>query len=145
MTDDNGKFVIAGLPTIATRVVEVPQPGFSPTPGFSVSQTITVREGREVKVKFPNVSVPVTTGQIVGTVYEDANLNGTFDLPADDGLEGWTVFVDSNGNAAFDVGEPTTHTDVDGDYILAGVPTGSATIYEIPQGGLVPVVRACFH
>ena len=144
VADNKGKFVIAGLPVGSTRVVEIPEPGFRPTPGFSTLQTITVREGREVKTKFPNVAAPITTGQVVGTVYDDSNLNGNLDLPAEETLEGWTIFVDTNNNSVFDVGEPRTTTDTDGQYVLAGVPTGSATIYEIPRDGLVPVVQGLF-
>lgn len=144
VTDDKGKFIIAGLPVVSTRVVEIPQTGFSPTPGFSSIQTITVREGREVKVSFPNASTPVTTGQVQGTIYEDANMNGILDLPAEELLEGWTVYIDSNNNATFDVGEPTTHSDVNGNYQFTGVPTGSVTVYEVPQDGMRPVVPGLF-
>jgi VCBS repeat-containing protein len=144
VTDEKGKFLISGLPAVSTKIIEIPQAGFSPTPGFSTSQTITVREGREVKVKFPNVSAPVATGQVVGTVYEDANLNGVLDLPAEEALEGWTVFIDANNNATFDVGEPIRNTNADGSYAFSGVPTGTATIYEVPQDGMLPVVPGLF-
>ncbi len=144
VTDSKGEFGIFGLPAGSTSVYEIPQSPYAPTPGFTDHQTVTVRDGRDVRVKFPNLATPVSTGQIVGTVYEDANQNGLFDLPADDGLEGWTVFVDSNNNTVFDVGEPITHTDVAGNYLLAGVTTGNATVYEIPQSGLVPIVGGLF-
>ena len=79
----------------------------------------------------------VMAGDITGVVFDDANANGTDD-PSENGLPGWTVFVDTNKNGAFNAGEPTTVTDVKGRYEFLGLPTGSTTVYEVPQDGYSP-------
>lgn len=143
ITDDKGKYLIPNLPTVATTVYEIPQDGYRPTPGFSDHITVTVREGREVKAKFPNVAAPVATGQIVGSVYEDINENSVFEA-TEEGLEGWTVYIDSNSDGVFNVGEPITTVDADGGYQFAGIVAGSVTVVEVPQGGLQPTVGGLF-
>lgn len=143
VTDVKGKFSIVGLPAGTTTVYEIPQSGYSPTPGFTDHQTFTVRDNREVKKDFPNVTTPITTGKIAGTVFEDDNENGVKE-PGEHGLEGWTLFVDSNSDGVLTAGEPTSITDADGDYLFADISAGSATIYEIPQGGILPTVGGLF-
>lgn len=143
ITDVKGRYALVGLPAGPTTVYEVLEPEFSPTPGFSDHQTISVRDGREVRVKFPNVTAPVTTGQVHGTVYEDLNENGIKES-GEDGFEGWTLFLDMNGDGALTAGEPTTTSDTNGDYLFAGVPTGNVTIYAIPQGGFAPIAGGLF-
>lgn len=143
VTDDKGKYLITGVPAGNASVYEVLEPEWSPTPGFTDHQTVRVRDDREVKAKFPNVTAPVTTGRISGAVFEDDNENGIED-PSEDGLVGWTVFVDSNGDGAFTDGEPTATTDADGNYSITGVPAGAARVYETPLGALSPTVGGLF-
>ena len=51
------------------------------------------------------------------------------------GLGGWTIYADLNRNAQFDVGEPSTVTDVDGTYTLTGLEPGTYVIREVLQNG----------
>lgn len=143
VTDTKGKFALVGLPVATVQLYEVQQPGFVPTPGFSNHQAVTVREGREVRVRFPNVASAAATGRVVGTVFEDTNENGIKES-GEHGLLGWTMFIDSNGDGSLSTGEPTAITDADGDYIFAEVPTGAATIFEIPQAGYRPTIGGLF-
>lgn len=143
VTDVKGRYALLGLPAGPATVYEVLDLGYSPTPGFTDHQTIDVRDGREVRVKFPNITAPVTTGQIHGAVYEDLNENGVKES-GEDGFEGWTLFLDTNGDGALTAGEPTTTSDTNGDYLFAGVPVGNVTVYEIPQGGFAPVAGGLF-
>jgi VCBS repeat-containing protein len=143
VTDSKGKYAILGVPAGTTNVYEITQGDFSPTPGFTDHQTVTVRDGKEERVKFPNVTAPVTTGQISGTVFEDINENGAQD-PGEDKLEGWTLYLDIDRNGALSSGEPTTTTDADGNYRFVGVTPGDVTVYEIPQAGLQPTVGGLF-
>jgi serine-aspartate repeat-containing protein C/D/E len=143
VTDVKGKFTITGLPVRAVTFYEVVQPGFSPTPGFTDHKTITIREGRVVKSDFPNVTAPVVTGNITGTVFEDDIENGIKES-GEHGLTGWTMFVDTNGDGLLSDGEPTALTDTDGDYLFTDIPGGPATVYEIPVGGPQPTVGGLF-
>ncbi len=54
--------------------------------GFTDHQSVTVRDGKETRVKFPNITAPVLTGRINGNVFEDLNENGIRE-PGEDGLE----------------------------------------------------------
>ncbi|MFP6619757.1 MAG: S8 family serine peptidase, partial [Pirellulaceae bacterium] len=48
-------------------------------------------------------------GEIHGIKFHDRNQDGTQD-PGEEGLEGWTMYLDSNDNDALDAGEPETTT-----------------------------------
>jgi hypothetical protein len=73
-------------------------------------------------------------GSISGVKFEDKNANGLKDI-GDDGLEGWTIYVDSNGNLSRDTGEPYATTASDGTYTISGVTPGMRTLREESQTG----------
>ena len=81
----------------------------------------------------------VTVG---GTVYVDANGNGTFDS-GETGKSGVTVYIDSNNNGVDDSGEPTTVTNATGAYSfgdeLGGV---TYTIREVEPSGFTTTSAA---
>ena len=52
---------------------------------------------------------------ISGTVFDDANADGVMGA-GETGLKSQTVYLDQNFNGQFDVGEPSTLTDKDGQY-----------------------------
>jgi len=137
VTDITGRYEFLGLPDGPTTIYEIPQDGFSPTPGFSDHQTVTVRDRKEERVKFPNYIPTVPAGDVVGTIFNDLNHNGTREA-GENGISGWTLFVDTDGDGLLTSGEPTTVSDTDGDYIFAGLTPGLITIYEIPQGFFSP-------
>ncbi len=76
-------------------------------------------------------------GDIAGTLLHDVNGNGVKD-PSEEGLVGWTVFLDSNLNGSFDVGEPSTITNAGGDYLFTELTPGPQTVYEVLQTGWAP-------
>jgi hypothetical protein len=51
------------------------------------------------------------------------------------GLPQWTVYLDSNGNGKLDPGEPSTVTDVSGNYAFYNLAPGSYTVAEVQQTG----------
>ncbi|MDB5385061.1 MAG: repeat-associated core protein [Planctomycetaceae bacterium] len=142
-TDTKGKYTILGLTAGAHPIFEVPQAGFSPTPGFTDHQTVTIRDNQTIKTSFPNVTAAVTTGQISGSAFIDANLDGIKEA-GEKGLTGWTLFVDTNHDGNLSAGEPTAISDADGGYTLTGVPQGSQTVIQIPQGGYAPIGAGLF-
>ncbi len=143
VTDVKGKYALTGLPAVATTVYDIPQDGYSPTPGFSDHVTITVRDGRKVTADFPNKLPTATTGRIIGTVFEDDNENLTKD-PGEGGLEAWTLFLDTNSDGVLSAGDPSTTTNTDGDYTFNGIAPGTYTLYEVPQAGFAPIVGGLF-
>jgi len=66
--------------------------------------------------------------EIRGTVWHDLDGDGERD-PGDEGLAGWTVFIDSNGNGEPDGGEKSAET-ADGSYSLSGLLPGAYVVAE---------------
>ena len=58
--------------------------------------------------------------------------------PSEEGLVGWTVFLDSDLNGSFDAGEPTTITNAGGDYLFKDRQLGPQSVYEVLQAGWAP-------
>jgi len=75
-------------------------------------------------------------GEIRGTKWNDLDGDGVWDQPQESGLEGWTIYLDENGNGQWDgVGVEDYYdvTDDDGSYVIAGVPPGNYTVAEVNQ------------
>jgi hypothetical protein len=76
-------------------------------------------------------------GDVTGTIFNDANRNG-IDDPAENGLAGWTVFVDTNANGVLNAGERSAVTDIDGQYAIVGLNAGNVSLVEIVPPGFSP-------
>lgn len=64
----------------------------------------------------------VVPNSVYGKVINDLNGNG-FPEATEPGIQGVTVFIDSNGNNVFDLGEKSTVSNFDGAYIIRGLDT----------------------
>jgi len=64
----------------------------------------------------------VAPNSVYGKVINDLNGNG-FPEATEPGLQGVQVFIDSNGNNVFDLGEKSTLSGIDGAYIIKGLDT----------------------
>ncbi len=86
--------------------------------------------------------VSATTGTVTGTVFVDANSNGTLDTGEAGYSGGATVFDDLNKNGVLDAGEPSTTAATDGTFALTGVPVGSAVVIRavVPNGFVATAV-----
>ncbi|NLF33147.1 MAG: hypothetical protein GX591_19960, partial [Planctomycetes bacterium] len=73
---------------------------------------------------------------ITGTVYYDANENGSQD-GGEGGLEGRVVYLDRNGNRRRDADEAWAATDADGEYSLDHLVSGNHTVALEHAGGWV--------
>ena len=71
---------------------------------------------------------------ILGSKWNDLNADGIRDAE-EPGLQGWTIFLDGNGNGILDTGEMATVTDANGDYAFIGLEPGIYTVAEVQQSG----------
>ncbi len=85
---------------------------------------------------FTNREVP--TYGIHGQKFSDLNGNGIWDQ-GELGLNGWTIFLDTNQNGVLDGEEQSVQTKnddgQDGWYVFHGLPAGTYRICEVQQGG----------
>ena len=75
-----------------------------------------------------------------GTKFHDRNANGERD-EGDDGLEGFRIFADYDGDGILDDGEPSDVTDEDGNYEITDIepPAGTYSLREeLEDGGAGP-------
>lgn len=68
-----------------------------------------------------------SVGAVSGTVFHDVNTDGVQDA-GEAGLAGWRVYVDVNGNDAWDPTEPTTFSSSNGSYGLGGVVAATSSV-----------------
>ncbi len=138
-TDATGHYHFVSVLAGTYSVREVLPPKWTPAPGFSAQQSVTVIAGDKVgKVDFANFTV--LNGSIRGSVWNDLNrdgvrnttLSGSF---SDPGLAGWTVYLDMNRSGAFDAGEPTTLTDATGGYVFPDLQIGDYDVIEVVPTG----------
>ena len=141
-TDANGDVLFSGLPAGSYEVCEKlsdqlgwinsdPGDGSISVPnGTTLCETVNVTPGVESYVDFGNWT-PATKS---GMKFEDEDADGVKDV-GEPGLENWRIYVDYNGNDAYDVGEPTDLTDASGLYEITGINPGTFDVREVTQAG----------
>ncbi len=96
----------------------------------------------------PQSNTPITgqnfsnfqLGKISGLKFNDLNKNGTQDLPAEQPLGGWTIYLDTNNNGVQDAvpaetGTNAAVTDAAGKYQFTNLVAGTYNVREVPQTG----------
>lgn len=132
ITNIDGETMIVGVPQGTWDVRQVLEPGWTPTTGYDVVDRVGVVDNEVTDVLFLNV--PAANGAVEGTVWQDLNGDGTRQAE-DTGLQGWTVFLDTNANKVLDAGEPSDVSDATGAYALLDLPPGQYKVREIVQVG----------
>jgi hypothetical protein len=74
----------------------------------------------------------VASASVSGALFNDRDGNGTRGA-GEEGLAGWTVFVDANANGGLDSDESRASTDASGAYALAGLRPGPQTVRVVLQ------------
>lgn len=131
ITNVDGDYSISGIAAGNYRVAEVLKPGWTPT--SPVSKDVSVLDKQKTRADFFEFG----GGDIVGTVWNDQTENGVQDA-SEPGLEGWTIFLDTNSNTVLDPGEPLTVTDGDGHYAFHGLAEGDYEVTEVLPTGWNP-------
>ncbi|MBN1394825.1 MAG: pre-peptidase C-terminal domain-containing protein, partial [Pirellulales bacterium] len=80
------------------------------------------------------ISILPVPGEIHGTKWNDLDENGIKGA-AEEGLEGWTIYIDANDNGALDDGELSTVTAADGSYAFADLAPGEYIVREVQRDG----------
>ncbi|HEX3356625.1 MAG TPA: SdrD B-like domain-containing protein [Tepidisphaeraceae bacterium] len=111
LTDADGNYSFSDVPVGATKVVELPAVGWTPTAPATAVHFITIPNGTAVpQINFGNKQR--TNGGISGAAFVDSNGNGVLDA-GEKGLAGIPVYLDLNDNGVLDAGEPQTITSAD--------------------------------
>ena len=74
-------------------------------------------------------------GEIQGHVFDDVNETATDTAGAQNGLGGWTIFLDLANDGHLDPGDPSTTTADDGSFSFTGLEPGTYTVAEVLQPG----------
>ena len=127
-TGADGTYSLAATPGTYNIIAQAPA-GQSPTTPTSVE--VTVGFGSNVATSFGFFQVQA---DVTGTVYSDANGNGTRDA-GEVGFEGIYVYLDLDGDNRPDLGEPATHSEADGTYSLEFPGPGTYTIRDVVPAG----------
>ncbi len=80
------------------------------------------------------VPEPVVTG-IAGFVWDDADGDGTWDMPTEAGIAGRTVYLDIDRDGALGAAEPNVVTGVDGGYSFTGLGAGTYIVAQVVPPG----------
>jgi hypothetical protein len=147
ITDLDGRYVFNAVPPGTHKVRELVEPGYIQSlPAVPGDYTIAVTSGIDLDVlDFANYRPVAISGQ----KFEDVNGDGQHQS-TEPGINGWTIFLDSNGNGQLDGGgpnaEPTATTgDLDrnsdgnidpftetGWYSFTGLAPGAFEVREAP-------------
>jgi protocatechuate 3,4-dioxygenase beta subunit len=133
VTGADGRYSFANVTVGNYTLREVQQPGWTqttPNPG-----PVGITGGTNAVVNFGNRQF----GSISGIKFNDTNANSLFDA-GETPLQGWTIYIDANGNGVVDPTEPTTVTGADGSYAFTNVPPGNYVLREVQQPGWVQTV-----
>ncbi|HEX4795988.1 MAG TPA: SdrD B-like domain-containing protein [Humisphaera sp.] len=128
ITSSAGLFSIA-IPPPGTYLVRESIPGgFTLTTPVFVS--VVVSAGSGATVAFGNQPA----GSISGMIFSDFNADGLLN-GSDAGMSNGTVYIDSNNNGTFDVGEKSVKSSNAGAFTFFNLAPGTYTVREIPLPG----------
>jgi protocatechuate 3,4-dioxygenase beta subunit len=130
-TDGNGQYAFAGVAPGSHAIrAQAPAGWNCLTTGCRLP--IELAAGDDVSGQ--DVAL-VRPASITGAKFEDADADGSARAPADDGVAGWTIYIDADGSGEHEAGEPETTTGADGSYSFTGLAPGTYAVREVAQDG----------
>ncbi|PSB53060.1 hypothetical protein C7B67_04510 [filamentous cyanobacterium Phorm 6] len=130
LTNAQGNYTFVNLPPGTYQVREVQQPNFrqtTPNPA-----PIAITSGTNARnINFGN---NFNAGTIAGTKFNDINSNARLD-PGEQPLANWQIYLDLNRNNRLDGGEPSTITNLQGNYAFVNIPADTYLVREVQQPG----------
>ena len=102
----------------------------------TISHSVSSTDANYNNATLPNVAVSITDNdaEIRGMKWHDLDGNGVKDA-GETGLQGWTIYLDTNTNGQLDNGEISTITDTNGNYQFTNLRPGIYTVAEVQQPG----------
>ncbi|WP_218653149.1 ELWxxDGT repeat protein [Nostoc sp. TCL26-01] len=102
----------------------------------SISHSVSSIDANYSNVTLPDIAVNITDNdaEIRGMKWNDIDGDGVKDT-GEPGLQGWTIYLDSNSNGQLDNGEISTTTDANGNYQFTNLRPGIYTVAEVQQPG----------
>jgi protocatechuate 3,4-dioxygenase beta subunit len=131
LTDASGNYLFSALSAGSYRVREVLPSlwrGTAPSSGFF--DLTLASGGSAIGKNFGNTQ----NVHISGTVFNDANRDASKGT-TETGLDGWRVYIDKDGDGAFDAGENSVMTDSSGFWQFRALPAGTYTVRVDPPKG----------
>lgn len=101
---------------------------------YPITVKVTDAQGGIATQSFDLQVTTSNPGKIQGTVYRDANGDGTQNV-AEVGLQGRIVYIDENQNGKRDSDEISTATDTSGKYAFTDLPSGTYNVAMEPKDG----------
>jgi len=132
-TDDAGNWLFTDVQPQTARIALV-LPGSheitSPVAGY---HDVAVAAGDLIAGRHFGV---LELGMISGVQFDDLNGNSQRDS-GEQGLAGWTIFIDADNDGQLDTGERHTVTGLDGSYAFTGLRPGAYLIAQVAQVGWI--------
>lgn len=133
MTTDKTTLIFTPQTIAVTAVNDtIPEGNHTSTISHSVSSADT----NYSNITLPDISVSITNNdaEIRGMKWNDIDGDGVKDSE-ELGLQGWTIYLDTNSNGQLDNGEISTITDAKGNYQFTNLRPGLYTVAEVQQTG----------
>ena len=133
VTDANGYWRFDNLEPRQYRVRQsIPKGWRQSDPNFGWGHVLTLNAGQEIgKRLFGQTRKILIDGRVI-----NSNNN--------QGLTGWRVFIDTNGNGRFDPTEPETRSDANGHWLFHSLGEGSYVLRLTQVGGHEPTSTMSF-